>query len=38
MASEAEEAALTPGTEVDVRYDPSHPARAAVVGVRTAAA
>jgi hypothetical protein len=32
VATEDEEAILTSGTEVDVRYDPVHPASVAVVG------
>jgi len=32
VATAAEEATLTPGTEVSVRYDPVHPASVAVVG------
>ena len=32
LLSEAEEAALTPGAEVTVRYDPVHPSSVAVVG------
>ena len=32
VATEGEEAILAPGTEVDVRFDPKHPASVAVVG------
>ncbi len=32
LMTEAEEATLKPGTEVNVRYDPSHPTSVAVIG------
>jgi hypothetical protein len=33
LATDVEEATFTPGTEVDVRYDPTRPASVAIAGV-----